>query len=54
MDLDWLPTIRIAALALIAWAFVSVPIGLIVGACIHHAQHGPPAALTSDISDNQA
>jgi len=38
MDLDC-TTGRILALALIAWAFVSVPFGLIVGACIHHAQH---------------
>ena len=53
MDLDC-STGRILALALISWVYVSIPIGLALGAFIHRAQHGPPAALTSDISDNQA
>jgi len=46
MELDC-TTIRTLAFALFAWVFVSVPVGLVLGAAIHAAQHdgGCPACL---------
>jgi len=51
MELDCI-TARIAALALIFWGFVSVPIGLVVGAFIHHAQAGAIIEATSDTTEH--